>query len=323
MTARLRTCPGFAAAAKALAVLSGLAMSQPCLAAPHPEASAERRPVFRVGTFNIRCETGKDTGERSWKHRRNDVASLIRRMKCDVIGLQEVTPGQMKFLRGELGEYAFTGDFRNKDRRSGEAAPVCYLRSRFDLVRSGTFWLSSDPDRPGSRNWGAAFPRNCAWALLKDRGSGRLLLFACTHPDHKSADARLNGLKVVSRRLQKECDGAPIVLVGDHNCTDGEPPARYLRSVFADGMYVTKTPPRGPWRSFSGWAVRDVEIPAVDALKMPSAGREASHSIRIDYIYVTPGSVVVLAYGTVALKRSGREEYFSDHFPVIAQIRLR
>ena len=100
---------------------------------------------LRVGTFNIRCICKSDKGARSWGERRGGLAGYANKLKCDVIGFQEVTPRQLDFFKSRMSDYAFVATFRERDRKSGEASPVAYRRSRFDLEGSGTFWLSSTP----------------------------------------------------------------------------------------------------------------------------------------------------------------------------------
>ena len=296
------------------------AHSLPPPRSPQPAQS----PVIRLGSFNIRCVNTKDKGSRSWNARRWDVADLVKRMKCDVIGLQEVTPGQMKYMKSRLSdEYGFEGVFRNGDRKSGEAVPVCYLKSRFELEKGGTFWLSDKPDKPGSRSWGTSLPRTCSWVLLKDKVSGKRLCFANAHTDHKSDRARVNGVKVVAARLAKVSDGAPIVLVGDHNCADNESPAVYLRTVYDDALLAMKSEPKGPWRSFTGWRKIDNEVTAAAARKLKPGDSANGRSNRIDYIYVSKKGVSVLDYITVNLRRKKADEFYSDHFPVMAKIVIK
>lgn len=277
---------------------------------------------LRVGTFNIRCVNKNDKGARSWGERREGLAGYANKLKCDVIGFQEVTPGQLGFLKSRMPDYAFVATFRERDRKSGEASPVAYRRSRFDLEDSGTFWLSSTPDKPGSRSWKTSLPRICTYAIIREKRSGRRICFANTHPDHKSGDARVKGMEVIAARLEKVRKGASVVLVGDHNCTDNDRPAAFLRKHYDDAMFVSRTKPKGPWRSFTGWGKRDKELPAAAALKMRPGERDKVGGGRIDYIYVSRG-VYVSSYETFAEKRKGTGEYFSDHQPVVADIIVR
>lgn len=282
-------------------------------------------PTLRVGTYNIRLATGDAGTPNAWTNRCGDVVALIRKLRLDAFGLQEVRPEQAEFLRKALDEFEFVGEHREADRKSGEASPVFYRKSRFRHEKAGTFWLSETPDVPGRKGWGAACPRVCSYLILRDTASGRRLCFANVHTDHVSALARKNGMMLVIRRMKEFGDGAPIVFVGDHNCNETEAPALAVAAVLRDAVHVSETPPRGAWRTFNGWRWREKEISAVEALKLPSEVRNSRKGSpcgsRIDYVYVSPG-IRVLDCVTVDETRPGTRLYPSDHFPVVATIAL-
>ena len=316
------------------AVLAGLAVG----AILPTELCAE--PVkMRVGTYNIRCTTPKDQGERSWNDRRKDFFEHLRKLDLDVFGLQEVTVGQYKEIEKEFSDYAMVGRFREAKDFTGEAVPVCYKKSRFDLEKSGTFWLSETPEKPGSKSWGTALPRVCTYVILKDKKSGKQLCFANAHTDHKSDAAREKGMLLVVDRMKDFGKGAPIVFVGDHNCRETDAPAKSVSQILKDAIYITKTPPKGPWRTFTGWNWRDQEVSAVDAMKLPANVRNADKGspnadkasnggydwvdcgAKIDFLYVSP-DITVETYETFADPRPGKKCYHSDHFPNASNITL-
>ena len=293
-----------------------------------------------VGTYNIRYMTGDKGTPNAWDERKADLVDEIRKLDMDVFGMQEVLPGQSLFITNSLAQYAVVGEYRNADRVSGEASPVCYKKDRFEVLKSGTFWLSETPDVPGVKGWGAACPRICSWALLKDRKSGASLTFANTHTDHVSELARKEGMLLVIRRMREFAPkGTPIVFTGDHNCRETEDPAVAVGAILTNALYACETPPKGPWRTFNGWAWRDSEYSTVDAFKLPPHVRNARKGspdadkdkngghkwedcgARIDYIYVSD-DVKVESYETHGDPRPGTHLYPSDHFPVSAQIVL-
>ena len=303
-------------------------------------AGCRYEPVkVRVGTYNIRLSPGDKGTPNAWDERKADMVALIRKLDLDAFGLQEVCPDQMQYLREQLPEYEFVGEHREADRVSGEASPVCYRRSKFDAEKAGTFWLSETPDVPGVKGWGAACPRVCSYLVLRDRRRGRRFCFANVHTDHKSAEAREKGMLLVIDRMKEFGKGAPIVFTGDHNCRETEAPAVAVSKLLSNALYASETPPKGSWRTFSGWSWRDAEYSAVDALKMPENVRNARKGspdadkdrngghvwedcgARIDYIYVSPG-VRVLDYETVNDPRPGAKLYPSDHFPIVATVAL-
>lgn len=306
--------------------------SKEVVAAPDDSAKA----ALRVGTYNIRLSGGADAGTpNEWGLRKDDLVALVKKQKLDVFGMQEVCPDQAQYLRAKLPEFGFVGEHRNADRVSGEASPVVYRKDRFDVEKSGTFWLSETPDVPGVKGWGAACPRVCSYAVLRDRRTGRRFCFANTHTDHVSAEAREKGMLLVIERMKDFGRGCPIVFTGDHNCRETAAPAKAVSKILANAMLVTETPPKGPWRTFTGWRWREKEHAAVEALKFPPEVRNSgaakkidkdsaerppvNFGARIDYIYVSKG-VRVLDYATVGDARPGQKLYPSDHFPVVATV---
>lgn len=292
-------------------------------------ASTNRAPM-KVGTYNIRLSGvgGKaDFGTPNvWVERKKDLANQIRKMNCDVFGLQEVFPEQLAFLRGELPEYEFVGEHRGADRKSDEASPVCYRKSRFEEIDKGTFWLSETPDVPGVIGWGAAHPRVCSYLILRDRMTGAKFCFANCHTDHRSALAREKGMLLVIERMKKFGSGAPIIFTGDHNCCENDAPALAVKKILKDTLYLSEAEPKGSWRTCTGWRWREKEFTVSEALKIPVNERNdrsvaKKYGVRIDYIYVSDG-VRVLNYETITDTRPGKKLYPSDHFPVTATIEL-
>ena len=310
--------------------------------AKNEDAITNLGDTIRVASYNIRfdnADVAKFDGPNAWVHRKEALVNLIRKMNLDAFGLQEVTPGQAAYLRKALPEFEFVGEHRAFDRVSDEASPVAYRKDRFEAEKSGTFWLSETPDVPGSIGWGAALPRVCSYLVLRERSTGRRFCFANAHTDHVSALAREKGMLLIVDRMRKFGGGAPIVFTGDHNCRETEAPALAVSKILKNTLTNSETAPKGPWRTFNGWQWRDAELPAVDALKLPSNVRNASKGSpdadkssnggydwcdfgpRIDYIYVSRG-VRVLSCDTLADPRPDGKLYPSDHFPVSAEVAL-
>ena len=303
-------------------------------------ATAHETASLRVGSYNIRLSAGDVDTPNAWTNRQDDLVAFIRKLDLDAFGLQEVRPDQAEFLDASFPDYAKYGEHRGADRVSDEASSIYFRTNRFACVKGGTFWLSETPDVPGVKGWDAACPRVCSWALLKDRRTGKLFCFANTHTDHISALARKEGMLLIIRRMKEFAPpGTPIVFTGDHNCRETEEPAQAVAKILKNALYVSETPPVGPWRTFSGWEWRDHEYPAVDAMKLqphvrnarlgsPDADKRKNGGYvwedcgpRIDYIYVSPG-VKVKRYATHADPRPGTHLYPSDHFPLTAEIEL-
>ena len=269
--------------------------------------------AIRVGSYNIRLSPGDVGTPNAWNERKADLVELVRKMDLDAFGMQEVCPDQAQYLREQLPEFAFVGDHREADRKSGEASPVFYRRSRFEAAKSGTFWLSETPDTPGLKGWGAACPRVCSYLVLRDKSTGKTFCFANTHTDHISALAREKGMLLIVERMKEFGAGSPIVFTGDHNCCYDEAPAAAVRKALKDSRDIAETKDPGPHNTFQGFG-RYKDGP-VDV-----KGRKYDDYC-IDYIYVSDGTRV-LDFVTHDDKRPGTDLYPSDHFPVTATIVL-
>ena len=303
-------------------------------------AFAANGTALKVGTYNIRLQPGDKGTPNAWESRKADFLNLLRRLDLDAFGLQEVCPGQAEYITNNLPQYVLVGEHRNADRVSGEASPVLYRKDRFDALKCGTFWLSETPEVPGRKGWGAACPRVCSWMWLKDRKTGKTFCFANTHTDHVSALARKEGMLLIIRRMHEFAPpGTPVIFTGDHNCRETEEPAQAVSKLLKNALYISETPPTGPWRTFTGWKWREKEYSTSDALKLaphvrnarkgsPDADKRTNGGYvwedcgaRIDYIYVSDG-IRVKSYATRDDPRPGTKLYPSDHFPITAVIEL-
>lgn len=280
---------------------------------------------LRVGTYNIRTLHADKRTENAWELRKDDLVALVRRLDFDVFGLQEAFSAQSAYIINALPEYALIGRFDGADGKTGVLSPICYRKSRLKTVDSGAFWLSTTPDVPGGDAWDSSpHARVCVWALFKDCVTDRLFCFVNTHTDHIGRIARREGIKLIMRRMDTFVPpGVPVVFTGDHNCVETEEAAKEAARRLKDALFMTKKPPKGPWRTYNGWNWRDREILAIDALKMPVDERNGFKrfgGVRMDYIYVSEG-VRVLDYAVDASPRPGDVPlYPSDHFPLFATL---
>ena len=269
--------------------------------------------AIRVGSYNIRLSPGDKGTPHAWELRKGDLVDLVRKMDLDAFGMQEVCPDQAQYLREQLPEFAFVGDHREADRKSGEASPVFYRKSRFEAEKSGTFWLSETPDVPASKSWNTCCTRVCSYLILKDKVTGKRFCFANTHTDHVSELAREKGMLLIVERMKDFGAGSPIVFTGDHNCRYDDAPAVAVRKVLKDGRDVTESSVRGPRNTFQGFGkYKDGPV---------DKNGKTYKDYCIDYIYVSDGTRV-LDFTTHDDKRPGTDLYPSDHFPVTATIVL-
>ena len=169
----------------------------------------------RVMTYNVLASTNHTNRD---LEKINMVLDLIEKYEPDIFGVQEATPNWMSSLRDRFGDrYDSVGVGRYKD-GSGEASAIFYLKDEYELLDSGTRWLSETPDVPGSRSFGSQYVRIYTWAKLKEKSTGKIFLHANTHLDLDDYACEMQA-ELLMEELQPYRDaGIPVILTGDFNC---------------------------------------------------------------------------------------------------------
>ncbi len=293
-----------------------------CLFAAIPACHTARshRPLpagngieLEVMSFNIRYGTAKD-GENRWEKRREHAFDVIRAYRPDVAGLQEALRFQIDELKAALPGYGEIGVGRDDGMFKGEYAVILYRTDRFDVSDQGTFWFSDSPEVPGSKSWGNRFPRICTWARLIDKASGHGLYVYNVHLDHESQASRERSVRLLVERLRKRAYADPFVLTGDFNADECNPAIRYLTRDQAGALKVTPSN-----RNTSLVDTYRVLYPDTENVQTFNGFGTKTNRGKIDYVYA-PKSAKVLEAEIVREQRNGR--YPSDHFPVVARVRL-
>lgn len=246
-------------------------------------------------SFNIRTAAADD-GDQSWPQRRHRVIERIRACDPDLLGLQECREdGQADFIRSELPDYEFVGVPRQGEGDSAlEMAPLMYRRSAFAEIARGHFWLS-DTREPGSRSWGAAYPRTATWVRLRPRGDDAELLFLNTHLDYAGNAAEASAA-LLRDWLREQAGRCALILTGDFNA---DRTSRAYRTLSGDG-----------------WLADALLVAGVTDGTFHDFGR-AARAEAIDWILASAHFQVAEA-GVDRFHDEGR--YPSDHYPIAARL---
>ncbi len=263
------------------------------------------RKSLNAMSFNIRYDNPGDK-ENAWPNRKEMVAATIRFHKVDIVGLQEALSHQVKDLEKLLPEYGWFGVGRDDGKEAGEYAPVFYRKDRFNILHRSTFWLSETPGKPG-KAWDAALPRIVTWGKIEDTLTGKIFFFFNTHFDHVGETARIKSAELLLVKIEELAEDNPLILTGDFNCTEKDPPYKILTSGIGqvqgltDVYTLTKSKPYGSTQTFNGFQ------------------NTIRPDRRIDFIFVEP-SIQVLRCGTISERWDGR--FVSDHNAVLAEIEI-
>ncbi len=255
-----------------------------------------------VMTFNMRYDNPED-GQNNWRFRRERIAGVIQAQEVDVLGTQELLSNQFDDLQALLPGYRAVGVGREDGARAGEFNAVFFRSDRFELLDSGVFWLSEEPETPGSKGWDGACERLATWTVLRDK-SGRELLFINTHLDHVGEQARREGVALLLRRIETLRDGRPVILTGDFNAEPGS--SVVAHGVQKDGV-LRDAKAIAAQRSGTDWKLSDFG-------QIPEAERPL-----LDYIFVS-GDIEAVRYEVLPDIFDGG--YVSDHAPVMAVVKI-
>lgn len=258
----------------------------------------------KVISFNIRY--GKaDDGSNSWNYRKDILFDFIKKENVDFLGLQEAMMFQIEEILKNCPGYQYVGRTREADGVSGEATPILYKESAYDLMEEGSLWLSESPGVPASKSWDSALPRIFTWARFRRKKDLKNLIVYNTHFDHLGEQARLQSSKVITDHMYQHFRNSDIILLGDFNALEESAPIRYLTgntTMPLQDAYRGLHPKREERdMTFYGW----------------NEHKEGTGK-RIDYVFYTGSAVPHEAYVSnyhVDL------HYPSDHMPVIVTFR--
>lgn len=284
----------------ALALLIALlSFTTACSDSTDSQAPPAETTRIQVMSYNLRYgDTGLLIEENSRKY---PLTESINEHKPDFLGVQEANEPWMEVLPELLPDYDFVGVGRDDGVAAGERAAIFYLSDKWAVLDSGDFWLSDTPEEP-SFGWGANNRRICTWAYLQNLVTGEVVAHFNTHLDHQSAEARVNGTRLILDRIAQS--PYPVVFTGDLNFPEGSELYDEIESTsLADSKFLaSEVLPYGTINYF---------LPNVDDL-----------GVVIDFIFVQPEHFNVLKY-EVDYSRKIDGVAVSDHYPVIADMELR
>ncbi len=221
----------------------------------------------------------------------------------DSLGTQEINSTWVEKMENYLPQYEYYGVKRGGDEneKKSEMNGIFYLKDKFELLESDTFWLSETPDVE-SRFEGAGCHRICSYVVLKNKITGKIYAHLNTHFDNISTEAQNLGGQLIFEKANDIITAygdIPIVITGDFNQYSDGASCQLLKnngytnanSVVANGDNMT---------SFNGWTNETVGNP-------------------IDFIFVNNG-FIVNNYEVVTV--TGAKVNVSDHYMIKAVLSL-
>jgi len=293
--------------------------SKPMLFRTKPAPPAPKQPALTVASFNIRCAlcyTGMN-GEERWTERRGAVVRQVTSRRPDVIGFQEASQGRIQGtkirqfvdlrsrLRAAGGEYEITNAVPYncqrpetpvgcvpQNRNASQGTRIFYNTKTVSLIAQGSKLLPSCD---------SCNHRYVAWAILKQKATGKSVFFANIHTQYmpKYADLRHDEVRTmmdeIARRNPKKF---PTFVVGDFNSTRYQSPrnASYdevIERGFVDPLGHTPKSPAVSPRGTAENRIRANYNSHNNFLRAVARFAEWENGSNLDYIFTTPMRVLL------------------------------
>jgi endonuclease/exonuclease/phosphatase family metal-dependent hydrolase len=278
-----------------------------CISYLPSKADTSKDLDLRVMSFNIRNSYARD-GENDWKHRKELVYQTIRDYSPAILGLQEANHAQQNELLSALPEYGFVG-IGAKGGTKGQYCSILYLKKRFKVEKTETYWLSDTPAVPSS-TWGNHHLRIFTYARLVEKESGHIINIYNCHLDDGSKKAREKSVRQIGEHILQQPINHPFVFMGDFNAPENSVTIQQLgnfKTQKDETIHLASD-------SFRILHPQKKDVATYHGYKGNTQGD------KIDSIFVSPATEVSEAS---IVRTSSNDRYPSDHFPVTATLRFK
>lgn len=247
-----------------------------------------------VMSFNIRCISKFDEGNKNYKVRMPYIRKLLEDENPDIIGFQEARVTQFKYLLNILRDYDYVYQKRD-NKEDGEATPIFFKKNRFTCLTKNTFWLS-DTYKIMSNTYNGNCFRTCSYVHLMDKQTKKELYVFNTHLDNGSDIARLKGVKLIKKVIKDlSIKDVPHLIIGDMNDFYHSEPINELLNGYVDASSFNHQEEKITFHNYG------------------------TDKQKIDYI-VLSNLVNQLDYRVIETKFG--DIYPSDHYPICVSIKI-
>ena len=184
---------------------------------PNEIAEAVLSQDMTIMSYNVKIS---GDGLRDPEKRAPIIIETILTETPDSFGLQEADKAWVERIAAGLTDYDYIAKYRDDGVAEGESSAIFYLKDKYELVDSGSFWLSETPDE-ASMGWDAVCNRITSYAILKDKTTGFVYAHFNTHLDHEGAVAQAESIALISAYIAEIAPDIPVVLTGDFNFPEG------------------------------------------------------------------------------------------------------
>lgn len=222
--------------------------------------SASATPI-KVISQNLRVNSSADLHGAADRH--TPLKNILLACDADIIGFQEADATWQSYLPSDFSAYSYVWTWRglgsNNTTQGKEATPVFYKKSKFDLVDSGSFWLSSTPGSP-SYCFNESMNRIVTWVKLRVKTTGEIICYFNTHFP-LDEDSRNQSVAVLKEKVLSITGGLlPTYITADYNMTRGSSPYNLMTAWCQDLGSAAQTDATNNSGTFNGFSVTPTSL---------------------------------------------------------------
>lgn len=267
------------------------------------QAREENDSELLIASYNTAAPWGNLIEGTYTTRRAHLFAQQINDLIPDSLGVQEINSFWVEDFKTLMPQYAYYGVKRggDSDEKTSEMSGIFYLEKKYNLLDSGTFWITNTPDVE-SKFEGAACNRICSFVVLENKVTGFKYIHMNTHLDHVSTEAQnLGGNLILSKanELKQKYPDIKIVITGDFNqSVDGEA----VKILSANGFVSANTVVENGDKiaTFHGWTGITEDAP-------------------IDFIFADE-TLEIKSYNVHNKKQTN--SFVSDHYMIYSEIKI-
>ena len=154
---------------------------------------------MRIMTLNLRFQNDFD-GDNSWENRKTVVTELISNHGPSILGTQEGTSAQIRYLERHLAGYELLAPGRVWE-DDCQYCSIFFRTTELRALSGGEFWLSDTPRVHRSIGWDSAYPRMLSYGIFEEVKTGNTVCAAVTHLDNIGVKAREEQARIICHWL--------------------------------------------------------------------------------------------------------------------------
>lgn len=223
------------------------------------------------------------------EERLDQIVTIIREYAPDVIGMQEAVPSALAALREILSD-TYDCIYLERDESTGESTPIWYNKNKYNLIESGSGWLSETPSTMSKLN-SSEYYRVYVYAVLESKETGARFVHVNTHLDFASAQQQQVSILLAQTA---HLSYMPMFYTADWNFVPGEMGYKLMHAAgYTDASVMTEN---------------------VDGGATISGGSE------IDFCFASIQNTSVDSY--MVIDDHEFSETSSDHYPILIDLNI-